>query len=105
MAEISDGTSNTILFVEKAEPFCWMDPTADIQFEHAAREIYAENGTFIATLCDGSVQDISTYIPPKVLKYLFLRNDNQVDVDEEATETETVSPDGPLFSEEIEKEE
>jgi len=34
MAEIIDGTSNTILTVE-CKPVCWMDPGGDLTWEEA----------------------------------------------------------------------
>ena len=34
MAEIIDGTSNTILTVE-CKPVCWMDPIGDLTWEEA----------------------------------------------------------------------
>ncbi len=101
MATISNGTGSTILFVEKTEPFCWMDPTADVQFERATREIYAENGEFVVCLCGVEVTTISTYLLPDTLKNMFLINDQQeVDFFEDLSDEETVTENGPLFSEE-----
>jgi prepilin-type processing-associated H-X9-DG protein len=37
--EITGGTSNTILYVERLVPICWMDPNSEIRFETACEGI------------------------------------------------------------------
>ena len=44
IADIQDGTSNTLAVIEVREPFCWMDPTADMTLDDLAKGI-AVNGT------------------------------------------------------------
>ncbi|GHT21726.1 hypothetical protein FACS189419_03060 [Planctomycetales bacterium] len=59
---ISDGMSNTIALVEVMEPFCWMDPTADITLDDLAKGSMDEESKagsfhpagFSAALFDGS---------------------------------------------------
>lgn len=80
IGQIRDGMSNTILVVEKKEPFCWMDPTADIRLEEIGESaedspILSFHGYWTCVMCDGSVQTLPMDIPGKILKYLFLRND------------------------------
>jgi len=41
MAHITDGTSNTILFAERSQPVCWMDPTGDVPIKIAVQGINA----------------------------------------------------------------
>ena len=41
MAHITDGTSNTILFAERSQPVCWMDPTSDVPIKVAVQGINA----------------------------------------------------------------
>ncbi len=78
-AQITDGLSNTIAVVEvsdrKAVP--WTKPD---DFEYDERNpldglVGLWPGGFNAVFCDGSVRFIAATIEPKVLKYMFLRND------------------------------
>ncbi len=41
LAAVSDGLENTLLYVERSEPVCWMDPNADLTPEEALAEIAA----------------------------------------------------------------
>jgi prepilin-type processing-associated H-X9-DG protein len=44
-ARITDGMSNTILFAQRSEPVCWMDPTGDVPIKVAVQGINAvKNG-------------------------------------------------------------
>ncbi len=62
---ITDGTSNTILFAERSEPVCWMDPTGDVPIKIAVKGINAvKNGLgggegsegINVVFCDGTVR-------------------------------------------------
>jgi len=74
--QIKDGTSNTILVVERIFPVCWMDPTHEITFDDACLgvnvSIYGlgsgHKGGCNAALADGSVHFISETIEPETLK-------------------------------------
>jgi len=74
--QISDGTSNTILIVERMFPICWMDPTHEIPFDDACLGINASiyglgsghDGGCNVALADGSVTFISEAIEPETLK-------------------------------------
>jgi len=76
MGSISDGTSNTILVVERLLPVCWMDPNSEISFDVACKginsNIYgigsAHTGGANAAAADGSVQFISDTIKPETLR-------------------------------------
>lgn len=41
---ITDGTSNTIAIVEVKEPFCWMNPTADITLDELSKGVNEADG-------------------------------------------------------------
>jgi prepilin-type processing-associated H-X9-DG protein len=78
-AEITDGLSYTIMVVEasdrKAVP--WTKPD---DFPYDERNpldglVGLTAGGFNALFCDGSVRFISAAVDPKVLRYMFLRND------------------------------
>jgi hypothetical protein len=77
-ADVKDGLSNTVCVVEVKEPFCWMDPTADVTLEEFAKGINAKDGrvgskhmnvTAIGLL-DGSVRFLPKDTKPKVLRAL-----------------------------------
>ena len=79
--QISDGTSNTILVVERMFPVCWMDPTHEITFNDACHgvntNVYglgsAHTGGCNVALADGSVQFISNTIKPETLKAMLTK--------------------------------
>ena len=85
--DIRDGTSNTILFTERLEPVCWMDPTRELTLETileqgGINEDYEGIGSYHtgginAVFCDGSVQFLSEYIDLELLENLFKRNDGK----------------------------
>ena len=72
---LMDGTSNTIMFVERATPVCWMCPDQEITFEEACKGInksekgiggvHASGANF--GFCDGSVHFISEMDDLKIL--------------------------------------
>jgi len=77
-AHISDGTSNTLAIVEVKEPFCWMDPTADVTLEEFVQGIKAGSrhvGGFNGAFADGSVRFInSSAVPPETFRALATPN-------------------------------
>jgi prepilin-type processing-associated H-X9-DG protein len=86
-ADITDGTSNTILIVEvTGSGIHWMEPR-DLSLEDIARGINDGSGKCISSnhpgganiaLCDGSVRFLSQTIDPVVLRSLILRSDGAV---------------------------
>ena len=44
IATIQDGTSNTVAIVELKQPFCWMDPTADIDLAEFVKGVNKPDG-------------------------------------------------------------
>lgn len=75
-ARITDGTSNTVFLVEVREPFCWMDPKADMTLEDLEHGIntpdgqagsYHQGGMNVG-MFDGSVRYISDTIDKQVLR-------------------------------------
>ncbi len=77
--DITDGLSNTICIVERAEPINWMDPLNEITFEEALEGINEEDGKVGSRhtrginvgMFDGSVQFISNTIDENVWKALL----------------------------------
>ncbi|MDR0869849.1 MAG: DUF1559 domain-containing protein [Planctomycetaceae bacterium] len=88
LGRITDGTSNTLAIVEVKEPFCWMDPTADITIDEFVKGIRKsginkkeekgnpqKTGSFHpggvnVLFFDGSVRFISDTINEELLKAL-----------------------------------
>jgi prepilin-type processing-associated H-X9-DG protein len=89
MAEIRDGTSNTLLMIESpASPVNWMEPqdiTADELSQTAGPATSGPGssggsphvGGVNAALCDGSVRFISRSIDAQTLKLLSQKSDGQ----------------------------
>ena len=78
MSNISDGTSNTIAFVERKTPVCWMAPE-DVTFDDAVQGVNQiptgigseHAGGATISLCDGSVHFISNTLDLKTLRALL----------------------------------
>jgi hypothetical protein len=82
MADIVDGTSNTIMAVEvpDARAVIWTRPD-DFEFDEKdpiKGLLGLRAGGFVAAMCDGSVRFIAQTIDGETLRRLFLRNDGQV---------------------------
>ncbi len=80
-ADITDGTSNTIMVVEAPTDVPWTKPE-DIPFDPdkplpKMASMYS-SGIFNAALCDGSVRAISLTITPATLKAAITRNGGEV---------------------------
>jgi hypothetical protein len=82
MADITDGTSNTIMAVEtcdaKAVPWTKPDDFTPDEKNPAAGLGGLFPGGFSAAFCDGSVRFISSAIDAETLRRLFNRHDGQV---------------------------
>jgi hypothetical protein len=80
IAEITDGTSNTLLMVDGGEPVPWTKPQ-DLPFD--PRKPLPKLGglfpeIFYAALCDGSVQGLKKKLDEQTLRALITRNGGEV---------------------------
>lgn len=84
--DFSRGTSNTVLIVETAEPFCWMNPEADMTFGEAVAGVnkipggpgsfhWADGKTSGANIvrADGSVRFVNDEIASEVWRISLKR--------------------------------
>jgi hypothetical protein len=79
IAEITDGTSNTIMVVEAAEAVPWSKPV-DLPYDPAKplpKLGGLSEGIFQAAMCDGSVHAIPATVKPETLHLAIQRNDGQ----------------------------
>src|SRR5262249_53429272 len=79
IADITDGTSNTLLAVEAAEAVPWTKPD-ELPFNPAKMPKLGGHfkGVFLGAFCDGSVRTISLSIKPKTLEAIITRNGGEV---------------------------
>ncbi len=77
IASFTDGVSNTVLYVERTQPVCWMDPNADLTLDESlatvAEGAVQRNATVVG-MCDGRAQILSPAAKPKVLKGYVTRS-------------------------------
>jgi beta-lactamase regulating signal transducer with metallopeptidase domain len=77
MAQITDGTSNTIMVVDAKKDIPWTKPE-DITLDTPAAMLGYQKDSFMAGMGDGSVRMIKKEIDPTMLKWLFIRDDGNV---------------------------
>jgi prepilin-type processing-associated H-X9-DG protein len=79
ITDITDGTSNTLMFVESARAVPWTKPE-DLPYD--AAKALPKLGTaatgFNAAFCDGSVRFINSKTPEKTIRSLITRNGGEI---------------------------
>ena len=80
MSRITDGTSNTIMLVEAAEPVEWTKPDVlDFDPKKPLPKLGGlSKGGFNVAMCDGSVRFVKDTIDPKMLKAMLTRMGGEV---------------------------
>ena len=70
------GTSNTIAIIEAKEPFCWMDPTADITLDELAKGINESGrcGSFHSGGCNVVMLDTGVRFLPQTIDKVLLKD-------------------------------
>jgi prepilin-type processing-associated H-X9-DG protein len=79
LADITDGTSNTLMVVEAANAVPWTKPE-DLPYDPSAplpKLGGLFEGGFNVAMCDGSVRFLSTKVKPQTLHLMIQRNDGQ----------------------------
>ena len=77
LQDISDGTSNTVMVVESAEPTIWTKPE-DLEFDPEkpiAKQLRFVNDTTVTAFCDGSVRFLNKKLADKTWSLLIQKND------------------------------
>ncbi len=82
LAQITDGTSNTLMVVEAKQAVPWTKPD-DLPFDPGAAASFfgagsSHPGGFNAALADGSVRFLKTTTSPDVIRALITRNGGEV---------------------------
>jgi len=83
MDSLRDGTGNTLAIVEVKQPFCWMDPTADVTLDELVKGINRGRvGSFHFGGCnvgmfDGRVQFVFDTIDTSILRALGTGRGNE----------------------------
>ena len=82
--DIRDGSSNTLLFVERTTPVNWMEPT-DITFDEAIKGVGVSpngiadtHGGSNCAICDGGTTFMSKNIKPELLRAAITRNGGEI---------------------------
>ncbi|MBR4833226.1 MAG: DUF1559 domain-containing protein [Thermoguttaceae bacterium] len=73
-ADIPDGSTNTLLFVERKEPVCWMDPNADLTLDEFLKNVADAPGAVPAAFADGRAALLPSTLSPSFLKACVTRN-------------------------------
>jgi len=74
LSGISDGTSNTLAIIEVKQPFCWMDPTADVTLDELEKGINKGRvGSFHSGGCNVGFFDGATRFLPETIDTKILR--------------------------------
>ena len=78
LAQITDGSSNTLMVVEAEESVVWTNPN-DLAFDPAKAlpKMLSIDGKFSAAYCDGSVRTFKMPIDQEILKLLIQKNDGK----------------------------
>ncbi len=81
-AAITDGTSNTIMVLERDKAVCWMDPNQELSYNELQKSNFQfsctlHKNTGIAAYCDGSVRNISADIDPEDFKNAVNKNNGK----------------------------
>ncbi|MCL2006214.1 MAG: DUF1559 domain-containing protein [Planctomycetaceae bacterium] len=87
--QITDGTSNTILLVERKTPVCWMEPV-DVLLEHAVLEINTHDlgigsehpGGAIIGFADAATYFMNEGIDLEILELFLVRDSRQFETPE-----------------------
>ena len=78
LQEIADGTSNTLMIVESAEPVIWTKPE-DLEFDPEkpiiAKLLRFVDDKAVVAFCDGSARFIKKKVPEKTWSLLIQKND------------------------------
>ena len=80
-AAIADGLSNTLAIVEVKQPFCWMDPAADVSLDELVKGINAKGrcGSFHPKGCNIGLFDASARFLPETVDKEVLRGLGDID--------------------------
>src|SRR5262249_6813506 len=72
LADIKDGTSNTLLVVEASEAVPWTKPE-ELPYDpkRPLPRLGTRPGSFLALFCDGSVRYLRTTLPERTLRALI----------------------------------
>ncbi|MDR1958101.1 MAG: DUF1559 domain-containing protein [Planctomycetaceae bacterium] len=79
---ITDGTSNTVMCVERRDPVCWMDPTSELTYEEVLESGINRSpegigsfhtGGLNVVFCDGAVRFLPETVDLEILKAILTK--------------------------------